>query len=199
MARKKKRARKKKSRLTYIDKLDRLRTTYTPKTRARTEGGLDRYAKAWITRKWANRSLRAKATRLYAEGWRRLPPKEHTFFDVSFRKIPAPKRRVKKPVKPPPIETRTVRDTLFASMLEQKLKRQVAYVMRKTREGKIIRVLRRVKKSPDYKQGIASSKWINFENRTAEQVEAKLIELGDIAFVASAFRADLGQGITFED
>lgn len=122
-----------------------------------------------------------------AEPIRKIKP----YVRVHRRPVPVPLRvkkppRKRQPRKPPRIKTKRKGDSFFADVRKQHLQRLIKYLKDKTAEGKIVRFIIDVKKSPRYPRGLMSTGWYNLSGYSDERLTQFLGRFGRIREIVTA-------------
>ena len=167
MARKKKSALKRRPRLSYAEKLARLRTVYTPTFRARTR--FTPQQKAAITRKWKQESRRASYR--YVELGRRAPPPKVTK-RVRRREMEKALPIKPRPKKPPRIKRQKIpdSDTILYDLAKQTTDKIFNQIKRLQGRNEGARFIIDVPKSPDYPNGKMYTAFYNWQEYDDEEI-----------------------------
>ena len=181
MARKKKRVRKRNPRLTYAEKLARLRTVYTPSFRARKR--FTPQQKAAITRKWKTEARRATYRFVVAE--RRAPPPKVT------RRVRRAEMEKALPIKPRPKKPPRIKpqkipdsDTTLYDVSKQPLNKIFRQIKRMQGRNEGARFIVDVPKSPDYPNGKMYTAFYNWQEYDDDEIISILEGYGNIHSVS---------------
>ena len=177
MTRKKKRARKRNPKLTYADKLARLKTVYTPTFRARKR--FTPQQKAAITRQWKRRGRQASYR--YVEKGRRAPPPKVTRV-VRRKEMEQALPRPRPPKRPPRIRGRKIpdSDTTMYDVSRQPLDKVFDQIKRMQDRNEGARFIVNVPKTPDYPQGKMYTAFYNWQEFDDDEILDILEGYGDI-------------------
>ena len=181
MARKSKRARKRNPRLTYEEKIARLRTVYTPSFRARKR--FTPQQKSAITRQW--RRLARRATYRYVVVERVKPPPRVTR-RIKRREMEKALPIKRRPRKPPRIKPKKIpdSDTILYDVIKQTLLKIFRHIKRMQKRNEGGRFIIKVPKTPDYPQGKMYTAFYNWRGYTDEEIWTILEGYGDIQSIS---------------